>query len=805
MKRFLNRKDYFSIVVLIGLLMFSVYLLKDGIFGNTVDWYSQHVTLADLIRHTMIEQKTLFPDFVKQLLGGCNFYEFSYYGYLRPDVLFACLVPDWNMSNILIGYSVLLMSLTLSACYIFLKENHISRSVCFIGCVFVLASSMFFQSHKQIMFVNYLPFLFMAFIAIDYFKKSNRILPFVICGICIVLHSYFYSVSAFVVCFLYYWMKSNYKIESKKECKKFICGFILIVLITAILTVPTLFVLLQNSKSVSQGIIVGLLFPTFDLKGLLYNTYGIGFTYCTWFFLVYGMNHSKLKPMSWILLVVFLFPLISYVLSGFLYARSKILIPFMPLVLYQVTKGFELASNEKIKFEWYQWILCLLPLLMIRNEFIVSDVLLLGCVLFGMQHDLKKIQILLLVMPLCLMIHNNAPDTFLKADTYSHFKKIENMKMILNHKDEIDRLAMVQENQFVNQTFKLGVSRSSGYTSSYNSSYNNLIFDTLGLNVSINNHVDQLDDTNIFYLQMLSNNVLFSKNKKAVGYDKLDQSKEYTLYKNKNCMPIAYATNRLISEKKFDQLKFPYTLDTLYNNAIVQKGNTSYESKFQKEDIGIRINDKKIKYDGIIQIQNDKTITKDILLDWKTKNEILVIELDVKNLDSSQGVGITINGVKNYLSAKTATYFNENTHFTYVLSDWNAIEILHTKFSKGNYELKNIHMYSMDYEGIKNYSHKVDPLVEEDTQDVLSGKIQVKEDGYFITSIPYSKGFDIQIDGKSVKPERVNKSFLGCQISKGNHDIHIFFRPMGKEIGIMLSALGFFFFVVLARMESRKL
>mgnify|MGYP000346837188 FL=1 len=53
-------------------------------------------------------------------------------------------------------------------------------------------------------------------------------------------------------------------------------------------------------------------------------------------------------------------------------------------------------------------------------------------------------------------------------------------------------------------------------------------------------------------------------------------------------MPIAYATNKLYSQNQFHQLQYPYTLDILYNHAIVKNGNSTEQSQFIKEDMGLK-------------------------------------------------------------------------------------------------------------------------------------------------------------------------------------------------------------------------
>lgn len=47
-------------------------------------------------------------------------------------------------------------------------------------------------------------------------------------------------------------------------------------------------------------------------------------------------------------------------------------------------------------------------------------------------------------------------------------------------------------------------------------------------------------------------------------------------------------TNQLYSQNQFQKLEYPYTLDTLYHQAIVKDGNKDYQSQFIKEDMGLK-------------------------------------------------------------------------------------------------------------------------------------------------------------------------------------------------------------------------
>ena len=145
---------FFLTIVMVMIITPSSYL-----FGSNTDWLSQHVNLADYLRHTMIENKTLFPDFAFNIGAGVNIYNLSYYGLFRPDVLIGCLIPSVAMKDIIIIYMVINLILSVNLLYIWLKSKNFNNGLCIIGAILLLCSSVLFHSHRQIMFVDYMPLL----------------------------------------------------------------------------------------------------------------------------------------------------------------------------------------------------------------------------------------------------------------------------------------------------------------------------------------------------------------------------------------------------------------------------------------------------------------------------------------------------------------------------------------------------------------------------------------------------------------------------------------------------------------------
>ncbi len=97
-------------MLLYGLIALWLSLLTSSglLFGSEIDWYCQHIALAETIRTECIQQHTLAPAFLP-LGGGTNGYQFAYYGYFRPDILLGCLLPQVPMTilvplYLIVGY-----------------------------------------------------------------------------------------------------------------------------------------------------------------------------------------------------------------------------------------------------------------------------------------------------------------------------------------------------------------------------------------------------------------------------------------------------------------------------------------------------------------------------------------------------------------------------------------------------------------------------------------------------------------------------------------------------------------------------
>ena len=77
-------------LIFLFFILITVTVPEGAVFGSHTDWLSQHAALAETIRDACMEQYTLLPSWL-ELGSGSNGYQFSYYGFLRPDILIGWL------------------------------------------------------------------------------------------------------------------------------------------------------------------------------------------------------------------------------------------------------------------------------------------------------------------------------------------------------------------------------------------------------------------------------------------------------------------------------------------------------------------------------------------------------------------------------------------------------------------------------------------------------------------------------------------------------------------------------------------
>lgn len=809
----MHSKNYFFPCLLAGITLLLLYLTvpEGSLFGSNTDWFSQHVSIADAFRKTFYAQKTLFPDF-SSLGAGSNFYSYAYYGYLRPDILIGCLLPMVSMKSIIIVYSIGGVVSSVLLFYHFLRKQNLEAFYAFLGGLLMACSTCFFHAHMQIMFVNYFPFLLLSLLSINRLKQTGRMCGLILSLFFVYLHSFYFSIACIFVCLLYLW----YLGVTKTLFLRFLISVAVSVSMAGVLLLPTAFVLLEFKKDAGTTTLRDILGIQVSFRSLLYSRYGCGTSLVCLYALILGIRQKDLRKLNFCLLLCMCVNLVAYVLNGTLYVRSKILIPFLPLILLSCVLTLKRLTEGRIYHRFWAYLLCLVPFFWEKpGPWMLVDAALLLCFLILTKRCLNPALCLLLtIAPAILYLQTGRMDVFVpeKENRQTKFSSEEIAAVYQDPNARFDCLVEPLAN--ANYLAVPQANKTSVYSSNTNTLYSRFFYDIIKNPIRINNRVALLAEANPFFEYLMGVRYLETHTDKIpYGYQVLKESSDkdgsYVLAENTHVLPVAYASLNLMGEEQFDRLSFPYTLDTLTNNTIVPGSqDNDYASKIKPFPLSFSIPNTatiecKATNKDAFELQVKQETSFCLPLNTSFSDQILILSFRVESLDGKE-VSITINHTKNKLSDANAPYPNKNHQFTYVLSsaqDWNSLKVT---LSPGHYRILEFEAYQMDGKDLGNPSVIPFKMDTPTGKEVLTGKINLEQDGYFVTSLPYQKGYTALVDGKPQKIEIVNKAFVGFPIKKGEHDIVLTFHAPWKRTGIFFSLSGFLLLALISLYSSKE-
>lgn len=85
----------------------------------------------------------------------------------------------------------------------------------------------------------------------------------------------------------------------------------------------------------------------------------------------------------------------------------------------------------------------------------------------------------------------------------------------------------------------------------------------------------------------------------------------------------------------------------------------------------------------------------------------------------------------------------------------------------------------------------------------INGSINADYSGTVMTSIPFSNGWTVKVDGKKVKTFSIHDAFLAFDIEDGTHDIQMTYFPEGLLPGIIISTTTLIIFIFAGLLHIR--
>lgn len=827
----IKKKSYIFLAAS-ALFFIWCFVGRHGIFASNGDWSSQHSVIPDYFRQQFYETGQLFPEFSASLGGGQNIYHFSYYGLLSPLILPSYLLPFVKMSDYVMAVSILCLIASAMLLHIWLKRHGFCAEIRLAASMlFLLAAPMVYQFHRQIMFVNYMPFLCMAFIGVDRYWEKGKSGLYAAGVFFMVMTSFYFSVAG-ILALLLYGVSRYRKTAFRWPMLRFFLPMGIAVCASGILLLPTACALFARSGNATEYAFESLLVPDFSETRFAYSGYGIGLTVgiLTVLFLVLFGKDKRDRLLSLGCLVILTVPFFSWLLNGGLYARGKSLIPFLPVLCYLAARCLKGVWEGEVSF-WKSllsyagtvlW--CAVSFFAWGNGELTREYALVFAELslmppsFLLYRKTRLLPILAAPSLCCLIVFgfclNDKGKDWMDPDFYESVTDEawgEEISSALDQESGLFRL----EQRGSHEESKSNINRiwdtrqwiTSCYSSAYQEGYRTFREKAFQTEQPYRNCL----------MQSASKNPLF---RKLMGVKYLAEKEEgVTVRAQEHTAPVIYATDRVMPAQFYQKLSFPDSQTALMRYAAVEGGaeadlqegrlrqNVSAAEEatasfvecggLEQAKDGYRIRSKKDVHTSLA-LQNEK---------GQPKGQLWYLQFDVRNQKAGKDVIIEIEGIRNNLSADSHIYYNGNTTFTYVMAPGERQEEAAVTFGAGEYDISNIRAFMGDASLLEEdalYQASFLPDQKQTKGNRICGEITVEKKGYLITSIPYDEGFTLWIDGEEVQKELVNTAFLGAKIGEGRHRVEIRYHAPGRTAGMLVSGIGALAWAALMLWERRR-
>ena len=200
----LNKKDFIYLAISIISFILLVLLVTDSTFLYASSSNIEYINISNYLRNAFYETKDLIPDFALSINNGINIYNLVDYGFLNPIVILSYLLPFISMTNYIILSTIIITIIGTILLYKFLHNNNFSSEVCFISSfIYILSTSITYNTHNNLVLINYMPFLILSLMGIDKIYKDNKSYLLIISLFLSIMTNLKYSILSIIVILLY--------------------------------------------------------------------------------------------------------------------------------------------------------------------------------------------------------------------------------------------------------------------------------------------------------------------------------------------------------------------------------------------------------------------------------------------------------------------------------------------------------------------------------------------------------------------------------------------------------------------------
>lgn len=254
---------------------------------------------------------------------------------------------------------------------------------------------------------------------------------------------------------------------------------------------------------------------------------------------------------------------------------------------------------------------------------------------------------------------------------------------------------------------------------------------------------------------------------------------------NKAVLPPAFGASSKILKLKHD------TLDPIaYQSEIFQNLSNSAKSLFEIQNfdqVDFQNVQSAQRITGSVFYKQDKSQSASIKLKFIPKTSgsyYLTLGPNVKD-----DANVTVND-KSF--AQYSTY--RDTVILNVANNQKGKQVIITiRLKNSSVWLQNVSLYRLKQSVFNQDLKKLQssPLkIKKYTGTTINGSVTIKDkQSVLMTTIPYSKGWHVKVDGKEVKTQKVLNTFLAIKIKPGTHSIVFHYRPPFLILGSIVSLI----------------
>ena len=279
--------------------------------------------------------------------------------------------------------------------------------------------------------------------------------------------------------------------------------------------------------------------------------------------------------------------------------------------------------------------------------------------------------------------------------------------------------------------------------------------------------------------------------------EKVYEDERYVVYKNPNSFPLAFGTNALVRNINFGTNNAVKNQDIILNSMEgAQKDQENYVEYFKPlaygdvETENLVVEDVNKEKGTAIYKREDSTKEAIVRYHITPQTDLTYYFFVPASLNSEKEYSVLLNG-------KWFTHSKKSTQRQLWQIADNAAgkeTVLEFRFKTDKVDLSQVGVYRADVNQIQKVleKRKAQGLqVEKFSNTHIVGSVNITDDSKFMmTSIPYSEGWKVKVDGKDVPTSKVWKSFLSFPITSGQHKVEFVFSQKGRFIGTVITIIS---------------